>query len=53
MKKKKKKKIIKKLKSIIEKNKKFCIYHDMKPTEFIEGSNYATKQMIKYIKKLK
>jgi hypothetical protein len=53
MKKKKKKKIIKKLKSIIEKNKNFCVYHDIKPTEYIDGSNDVAKLMIKYIKKIK
>lgn len=50
---KKKKKIIKKLKGIIESNDKFLIHHDIKPTEYIEGSNDVAKLMIKYIKKLK
>ena len=50
MKKKKKKKIIKKLKGIIESNDKFLIYHDIKPTEYIEGSNDVAKLMIRYLK---
>jgi hypothetical protein len=53
MKKKKKKKIINKLKSIIESNEKFLIHHDMKPTEYIEGSNDVAKLMIRYLKKIK
>lgn len=53
MKNKKKKKIINRLKEVIESNKNFCIHHDMKPTEYIEGSNDVTKLMIRYIKKLK
>ena len=53
MKKKNKKKIIKKLESIIDRNKKFLIYHDIKETEYVEGSNDVAKLMIRYIKKLK
>ena len=50
---KKKKKIIKKLKSIIDRNQNFLIYHDIKETEYVDGSNDVAKLMIKYIKKLK
>lgn len=50
MKNKKKKKIIKKLKGIIESNDKFLIHHDIKPTEYIEGSNDVAKLMIRYLK---
>lgn len=53
MKNKKKKKIIKKLKNIIESNRNFCTHHELRPTDYIQGSNDVAKLMIRYINKFK